>query len=357
MLEECAKSRTEKRSRTERARFLLLYYLGKTISEIARMVHTNRPKVERCVNKALRFGVEAALEDLPRKGRPASIDMEARSWLLSIACIKPKELGFASELWTTKELARYAREHCGASGHPCLEKLSKGTVSKILNKSDVRPHKVSYYLERRDTEHDIKMAQVLHVYKEVEIYKAAGKEGIAILSYDEKPGIQAIGNIAPDLPPVPGRHATWDKDHEYKRHGTVSLLASIDLLNGKIHSKVFDRHRSREFVDFLKSLDESYPKEVIIKIILDNHSTHISKETMKYLNLVPNRFKFIFTPKHASWLNMIEMFFSKMTRSFLRCIRVASKEELKRRILKYIDEVNRSPVVFRWHWKMDEIKV
>lgn len=357
MLEECARSRTEKKSRVERAGVLLLYYAGKTISEIARSIHTNRPKVERCVKKALQFGVDTALVDLPRKGKPAEIGMDARSWFLSIACMKPKDLGFASELWTTKALAQYAREHCEDAGHHCLKNLSKGTVSKILNKSDVRPHKVSYYLERRDAEHSVKMSQVLHVYKDVEIYRESGKDGVAILSYDEKPGIQAIGNVAPDLPPVSGRHTTWSKDHEYKRHGTVSLLSSIDLLSGKIHSKVFDRHRSREFVDFLKSLDGSYSKDVVIKIILDNHSAHTSKETAKYLDSVPGRFRFVFTPKHASWLNMIEMFFSKMTRSFLRHIRVASKEELKQRMLKYIDEVNQSPVVFKWHWKMDEIKV
>jgi transposase len=357
-LTETAKARSGIKSRVERAKILLFFYSGKNISEIARQMNTNRPKIERCVNKALNFGIETALEDLPRKGKPQTIDMNARTWFLSLACIKPKELGFASEYWTTSALAKYARENCEAAGYSCLKALSKGAVSKILNKSDVRPHKTSYYLERRDPDFDRKMAHVLHVYKEVEMYRGKdGKENIAILSYDEKPGIQAIGNLAPDLPPSPGKYSTWAKDYEYKRYGTVSLLASIDLLNGKIHSKVFDRHRSREFIDFLKSLDEVYSEDTVIKIVLDNHSSHISKETMKYLNSVPNRFKFVFTPKHASWLNMIEMFFSKMARSFLRGIRVASKDEIKSRILKYIDELNQSPVIFKWKWKMNEVKI
>ena len=120
---------------------------------------------------------------------------------------------------------------------------------------------------------------------------------------------------------------------------------------------VRDRHRSREFVEFLEKLDLEYPKDWKIRIILDNHSAHISKETISALSKYPNRFEFIFTLKHGSWLNLIEMFFSKMSRSFLRAIRVKSKEELKNRILKYLDEVNMYPVVFRWKYKLDEIVV
>ncbi|OQY00378.1 MAG: hypothetical protein B6I20_08730 [Bacteroidetes bacterium 4572_117] len=180
---------------------------------------------------------------------------------------------------------------------------------------------------------------------------------IAIFSYDEKPGIQAIEKIAKDLPPVPGMYSSWGRDYEYKRHGTVSLLASINLLNGKIHGKVCDRHRSKEFVEYLKELDKLYPEEFKIKIILDNHSAHISKETKQYLKTRPNRFEFIFTPTHASWLNLIEVFFSKMARSFLRGIRVKGKDELKQRVYQYLDEVNQMPSVFTWKWKLEEIDI
>jgi len=179
---------------------------------------------------------------------------------------------------------------------------------------------------------------------------------VAVLSYDEKPGIQAIQNIAPELPPVPGKHPSIGRD-EYKRHGVVSLLAAIDLISGHIHGDVQDRHRSAEFVEFLKKLDRFYTPGIKIRIILDNHSAHISKETKRYLSSVPNRFDFIFTPTHGSWLNIIETFFSKATRSFLRAIRVKSKSELKERILQYIDEVNRMPVVFKWKYKMDQITI
>ena len=354
-----SKSRTESKSRIERATIFLYYHEGKTISSIARLLKTNRPKVERCIDKGLNFGVMTALYDLPRKGRPYRITPEGKAWLISIACMKPKELGLASEYWTTNELAKYIRNHCIEAGYPSLKKLAKGTVSKILSKSDIKPHKISYYTERRDPDFDKKMIQVLHVYKEVNIYKSLKNTNqmVAFLSYDEKPGIQALENVASDLPPIPDKYSGWKRDREYKRHGTVSLLASIDLLTGKVYGQVYDRHRSEEFVHYLKCLNNVYPKDFKIKIILDNHSSHISKETKYYLKTVPNKFEFIFTPTHASWLNLIEIFFSKMARSFLRGIQVKSKSDIKRRILKYLEEVNQMPTVFTWKWKMNEIAI
>ena len=166
---------------------------------------------------------------------------------------------------------------------------------------------------------------MLCVYRHVKILKTAAalskkkpSEAVAIVSYDEKPGIQAIATTGPDLPPVPGVHATFAREHEYQRHGTVSLLAGIDLVTGKVHALVKDRHRSREFIEFLKLLDAAYPAHTAIKFILDNHSAHISKETRAWLAEQPaHRFEFTFTPKHGSWLNLIEGFFSKLARSTL----------------------------------------
>src|ERR1700704_4777537 len=179
-------------------------------------------------------------------------------------------------------------------------------------------------------------------------------EPVAIISYDEKPGIQAIATTAPDLPPAPGAHATFAREFEYKRHGTVSLLAGIDLISGKVHALVRDRHLSREFIEFLKLLDAAYPTDTAIKLILDNHSAHISKETGAWLATQPaHRFEFTFTPTHGSWLNLIEGFFSKLARSVLRHIRVASKQELKDRIMAAMDFFNQQPVVHTWTYKLD----
>jgi DDE superfamily endonuclease len=151
-------------------------------------------------------------------------------------------------------------------------------------------------------------------------------------------------------------HAAFARDHEYKRHGTLSLLAGIDLLTGKVHACVEERHRSREFVGFLKKIDAAYPTDAAIKLILDNHSAYISKETKAWLATQPEgRFSFVFTPKHASWLNLVEGFFSKMARSMLRHIRVASKAELKAHILAYLDDINAESVVPTWTYKIGEV--
>jgi transposase len=353
-LEQISHSRTEPAQRIERSKMLLAYAGGETLSEITRQFKTNYPKVDRCINKALQLGALLSLKDLPGRGRQASITPEARTWLTSIACQKPKDLGYSYELWTTRLLAAHGRKHGPVSGHPTLKKLSRGTVSKILTQNKVRPHKIAYYLEQRDPEFDRKMEQILYVYKEVEMLREKGSDAV-VLSYDEKPGIQAIANTAPDLPPVPGQHPTISRDHEYVRHGTVSLMAGINLLNGHVHGLVVDRHRSREFIDFLKLLDADYPAKKTIRIVLDNHSAHISKETRSYLATVANRFEFIFTPKHGSWLNLVESFFGKMARTMLRGIRVSSKEELKSRIKKYLAEINKAPVIFRWKAGLDSL--
>jgi transposase len=356
-----SRSRTEPASRVERAQMLLTYRQTPSFFAVARNLGAHHQTVQRCVERALAYGPLVALDDRPRPGKEPTITPEAKAWLVSLACDKAKEHGYPHELWTTRLLARHARAHGPAAGHPSLVKLVQGTVCKILNREEIKPHKMRYYLECRDAEFEQKMAEVLCVYREVEVLKRAAakpkKTGkpVAVVSYDEKPGIQAIATTAPDLPPVPGAHATFAREHEYKRHGTLSLLAGIDLLTGKVHALVRDRHRSREFIEFLKLLDAAYPASTAIKLILDNHSAHISKETKAWLATCPaGRFEFTFTPKHGSWLNLVEGFFSKFARSVLRHIRVSSKQELKERIMAGIKHVNRHPVVHTWSYKLAE---
>jgi transposase len=360
MLSALAQSRSEPAGRVQRASILLRYHAGDTVSEIARSLATNRPRVERCISKALDLGVTQALAELPGRGRRPAMTAQARAWVVSLACQKPKDLGYAQELWTTRLLSKHVRRHCGQAGHPSLAKLGRGTVSKILSANQVHPHKIRYYLERRDPEFDAKMVQVLHVYKEVEIWRQNGApppDLVAVLSYDEKPGIQAIENTAPDLPPSPGKHSALGRDHEYIRHGTLSLLAGIDLLSGEVLGLVRKRHRSVEFIEFLRLADAHYPAGARIRVVLDNHSSHISKETRTFLATLPNRFEFTFTPKHGSWLNLIESFFGKMAKTLLRGIRVASADELRARIELYLKEVNETPVVFRWKYKLETLSV
>lgn len=359
MLVGISKSKTAPHREVVRAGILLRYMEGFSITAIAENFKTNRPLVERCLNKAIAFGIHTALRDLPGRGIKPIITDDARSWVLSVACQPPKQLGYANETWTYSLLIKYIRANCEQAGYGSLLKINKGVLHTILAKGKIQPHKVRYYLERRDVEFDKKMANVLQVYKQVELTNEMQipDRGITTLSYDEKPGIQAIKHTAPQLQPVAEEHPTIQRDHEYERLGTVSLLAGIDLHTGIVIPIVRDQHRSKEFIEFLSEIDNHYPKDWLIRIILDNHSSHVSKETTSWLLTRPGRFEFVFTPKHGSWLNMIEMFFSKVARSFLRHIRVESKEELVERIYQGIEEINKDPVIFRWKYKMEEVEL
>lgn len=352
-LEHIRDSRSESVRHVIRATILLLCADGHSKMSVAQQLSVSRVMVDDTVSRTRVRGVLSALDDLPRSGHPIRITPEAKAWLVSLACGKPKTLGYPHETWTQELLAQHVRDHCEEAGHPTLKQVSKGTVSKILKANRIHPHRIEYYLEKRDPEFDTKMAQVLTVYQEVEILQKAEEPQAplkVILSYDEKPGVQAIANTAPDRPPVPGSHGCTQRDHEYKRLGTLSVLGGIDLVTGHVHHSVCDRHRSAEFVDFLKGVDAYYPAGMEIAILLDNHSAHRSKETNRYLESVPGRFQFVFTPKHGSWLNLIESFFSKMSRTVLRHIRVASKEELRDRIQQYLTELNEDPKPFHWRY-------
>jgi transposase len=362
-LEQLSRSRKAPQRETERASILLLYADACPITEIARLVGVAHRTVYKCIDKALAAGPQKGLKDAYHRPKDPVITEDAIAWVVNIACTKPKDHGFAAELWTLSALAKYVREHAEAEGHISLIRAAKSTIWRILNAHDLKPHRIKYYLERRDPEFDRKMQEVLVVYNEValDLKQAEEKQGtdtsepvqeisrpIYTVSIDEKPGVQAIQNTAPDLPPVAGKHPSVSRDYEYIRHGTVSLLSGIDLHDGHIFTQVHDRHRSAEFIALLKELDEYYPQESQIRVVLDNHSAHISKETMEYLETRPGRFTYVHTPTHGSWLNIIESVFSKMARSFLRHIRAASKEELKQRILLGVAEMNAAPVVFRW---------
>jgi transposase len=354
-LETLKASRAAPLREVERARILLQYHAGNNPSAIQRALNISRVTIYHCLHKALEMGLEAGLKDAFHRPREPVIGSADKAWVVHLACTKPKDLGYAAELWTRKALAAHVRQQAEAAGYPSLARAAKCTVQRILDEQQLQPHKVKYYLERRDPEFESKMKEVLLVYQEVRVQNQAGAVatlGVAptviTVSIDEKPGVQAIENTAPDLPPVPEKYPAVGRDHEYKRHGTLSILASLDLHDGHVVARVEERHRSREFVALLKDLDAYYPSEVTIRIILDNHSAHISKETRAYLATRPNRFQYVHTPKHGSWLNLVETLFGKMAHTFLRQIRVQSKAELKERILLGIAEINAAPVVHRW---------
>ena len=318
-----------------------------------------------CLKKYEEGGLENALFDAPGRGRNAEITDDEKAWIINIACQKPTDFGYAAETWTYARLTSHINKNAEAAGYTRLSTIHKSTVHSILDEAEIKPFRIRYYCENRDPDFDSKMHNVLLVYKQLSMqFDEDGhllpweedKEVVHVLSYDEKPGIQAIATTSEDL--LPGEHhSTINRDYEYKRLGTLSLLAGIDLQTGEAIPLVSETHNSRDYIGFLKILDNKYPKGEKIRIVLDNLKVHTSEETRKYLATVPGRFEFVFTPKHGSWLNMVEGFFSKMTKQMLRGIRVKSKAELADRIYLYFDEINAEPVVFHWKYNLDDINV
>lgn len=357
------RARTIQAQTVTRARILLLRADSVSIDAIADKVGLNRCSVMLCLKKFKEGGIENALFDAPGRGRNAEITDEEKAWIINIACQKPIDFGYAAETWTYAKLTSHINKTAEAAGYTRLSTIHKSTVNTILDEADIKPHKITYYCENRDPDFDSKMHNVLLVYKQLEMqFDESGKliisedTPIHVLSYDEKPGIQAIATTSDDLMPDE-KHSTINRDYEYKRLGTLSLLAAIDLQTGEAIPLVRDKHSSTEYIEFLKLLDDKYPKGDKIRIVLDNLKVHTSEATRKYLATVPRRFEFVFTPKHGSWLNMVEGFFSKMTRQMLRGIRVKSKEELTNRIYRYFAEINEEPIVFHWKYNLDDIDV
>jgi transposase len=357
------RSRTMQAQIVQRARIILLKADGVPIDIIADKIGIDRKSVMLCIKKYKANGAECALYDAPGRGRNPEITDDEKAWIMNVACQRPYDLGCPEEIWTYTRLATYINKNAEAAGYARLSTISRSSIRNILDNAEIKPHKIRYYCEKRDPDFEAKMNNVLVVYKQVELQfdeegellPAVGTK-INTVSYDEKPGIQAIANTSPDRMPTI-ENGVRQRDCEYKRLGTLSLLAGIDLLTGEAIPLLSETHKSSDFIEFLQILDAKYSKGEIIRLILDNHSAHTSKETRKYLETAPGRFEFVFTPTHGSWLNMIESFFSKLTRQMLRRIRVSRKEELAERIYQYFDEINEEPVVFRWKYKMDEISI
>ena len=363
-LETQIRARTSQAQVVNRARILLLKAEGKAIDEIADKVGLNRNSVLLCIRKYEEGGIDNALFDAAGRGRNPEITDDEKAWITNITCQKPVDLGYAAETWTYTLITQYVHANAEAAGYPRLSTISRSMVHSILDEAEIKPFRIKYYCENRDPDFDGKMHNVLLVYKQLSMqFDEDGNlvpwpdgEVTHVLSYDEKPGIQAIATTSPDKLPKPG-NGTVMRDYEYRRLGTLSLLAAIDLQTGEAIPLIRETHNSADYIDFLKILDAKYPKGDKIRLVLDNLRVHTSEATKAYLATVPGRFEFVFTPKHGSWLNMVEGFFSKMTKQMLRGIRVKTKQELADRIYLYFEEVNADPVVFHWKYKIDDIDV
>ena len=241
-LDQLRQSKTASFRDVQRAQVVWRYYAGETVSQIALALNLTRKSVLKWIDKALQIGVIVGVKDTSHKPREAVITDDAKAWVVNLACSKPKDFGYAAELWTRSALARHVRLHAVQAGYPALAKAAKATVQRILDAQTLQPHKVKYYMERRDPDFLAKMKNVLLVYQEVALNNEAVQNGaphpiVITVSVDEKPGVQAIGNTSPDLPPVAGKYSTMARDSEYIRFGTWSILAGLDLHDGHVTAR------------------------------------------------------------------------------------------------------------------------
>jgi DDE superfamily endonuclease/Homeodomain-like domain len=303
-LDQLRQSRTASVRDVQRAQILWRCHAGETVTQIAGALKTTRNSVVKWIDKTLQTGVVAGMKDTPHKPREAVITDDAKAWVVHPACSKPKDFGYAAELWTRSALAAHVRREAVAEGFPALVHAGKATVQRILAARELQPHKIRYCSERRDPGFETKMREVLLVCKDVAMENevAAGRGGrpdVVTVSVDEKrvsrPSPIPLRIYRLSLVNIPRSTAIVSTSGM----GRWSILAGVDLFDGHVIARVEERHRSIEFVGLLMDLDAYYPPACTIRLILDNHSAHISKETRAFLATRPNRFRYVLTPTQA----------------------------------------------------------
>lgn len=272
-----------------------------------------------------------ALRDRPRPGRPLIHDLDTRLLVAATATSEPPE---TDSQWTHQAIVEHLYDSRGIV-------ISASQVGRILAEADLKPHKVRGWLNRPDDPQFFTRAQqICRLYQHID-------PGTVLLSLDEKTGIQAKSRKHPTRPVWPGRPAR--REFEYRRHGTVSLMAALNVATGTVTGKIIKRNDSVTFIEFLTELDQQVPAHLNIHLVMDNGSSHTSKATRRWLADHP-RFTVTYTPKHASWLNMVELFFSILARRLLRRGEFTSRDHLAAKILRFIGHYSRHAKPFRWRY-------
>jgi transposase len=271
------------------------------------------------------------LEDRPRAGRPRRFGPEER---LAVAAKATQARPEVDSQWSHASLADALAED-GIT-------ISASHVGRMLASFDIKPHLVKGWLNRKDTpEFWDRAADVCGLYLNPPI-------GALVLSIDEKTAIAARSRKHPTQSPEPGRLER--REFEYRRHGTASLLAALDVATGEVLATDIPRADSKHFIAFLEDIDAANPLELVIHVVMDNGSSHVSKATRAWLAGHP-RFVVHYTPKHASWLNQVELVFSILTRKLLKRGEFSSRENLVEKIMDFIDQRNQSAKPFVWKYE------
>jgi transposase len=320
-LERIVRASTSEQRMVRRAHLVLLAGAGETNEVIAAQVGLSAHKVSKW---RTRFAEErlVGLMDRPRPGGPRRYGHDERLAVFRTACAAPPE---GETHWTLRSLAEVVG-------------ISKSQVHVILDDADLKPHQVRSWLTSLDPEFETKQAQVCGLY-------LRPPKGAIVVSLDEKTSIQAKEPVRPTIPPEPGKPER--REFEYKRHGTVALLAALLVHTGEVRGGVYERNTRVEFVDFLDRLDAEIPPGKKVHAILDNLQVHKTAEVCEWLETHP-RWQFHFTPTHASWLNQIELFFSILSRRLLKRGIFTSKNDLTAQLLAFIDRYNPTARPFAW---------
>jgi len=327
-LREIARSRSLPWYQVQRAKIVLLAARRVPNAEIARVVGCGVDTVRAARRRYLADGMRG-LRDRPRSGRPPIYDIDVRLRIVATATSTPPE---PDSQWTHRSIAEHLADSDGNG-------ISASQVGRILGEADLRPHKIRGWLNRPDDpQFFTRAAGVCDLY----LHPPADT---VLLSIDEKTAIQAKHRKHPTRPA--GRRRPGRREFEYVRHGTVSLIAALNVVNGFVHPKIIDKNNSVTFIDFLTEVNDLVDTDKNIHLIMDNGSSHTSKATRAWLAAHP-RITVTYTPKHASWLNIVEIFFSILTRRVLQNAEFTSQAQLAKRILTFITHYDRTAKPFRW---------
>ena len=328
-LETWVRAKTTPQRTALRARICLLAAEGKSNNAIAKTVKTSRPTVLQWRQRFAEKGPVGLSEDAPHGSSQKALPAEKIKAIVEATLhTTPKD----AMHWSTRTMA----QRMG---------VSHATVSRIWDAHGLQPHRIETFKLSKDKNFVEKLTDVVGLYLNP-------PDKAVVLCTDEKSQIQALDRTQPGLPLKQGRCSTMT--HDYKRNGTTCLFAALDVLEGKVISSCYPRHRNVEFLKFLRKIDRDVPKALAIHMILDNYGTHSHKNVKAWLEKHP-RFHLHFTPTSSSWLNLVERFFAEITRKRLRRGVFHSVAELVAAIEEYIRLNNEAPKPFVWHRKAEEI--
>lgn len=312
-----------------RAKIVLKIIEGLKKKHIAEQLDTSRPTVNLWVKRYMKGGIEAILVDAPRPGRkPKTPEEKEKNIVEATLHSKPAN----ATHWSVRLMAE-------AQG------VSRMTVHRIWKKYNLKPHMVRTFKISNDPKFIEKVKDIVGLYLNP-------PDKALVLCVDEKSQIQALDRTQPGLPMKKGRAGTMT--HDYKRHGTTTLFAALNILDGKVIGKCMPKHRQEEFLKFLRKINKETPKNLDLHLIVDNYGSHKTPKVRQWLSKHP-RFKMHFTPTSASWLNMVERFFSELTTKRIRRGVFRSVKDLETTVMDFVKKHNEEPKIFTWTKDADTI--